>query len=1310
MEPPLESPAQEITRLRGCLNDLARITALPVLSTGGEQSQICSALLDLLIGMLPLSFAFVRLNDPEGGSPVEMMRVGQPSENPTCPREIGQALDASLGDAPLKWPPNARVSIGAIDFSIMSTGLGIQGELGVVVAGTQKVDFPEQTEALLLDVAANRAASGLQQARLLTAQRARELATANEALTESELEARLILDNIPGFIALLTKSGEVVMVNRHLAEYFGATIEEIRHWGTNGMVHPEDLPDAAKQFTRSIEPGTPYESEHRLRRSDGVYRWFQSRGSPLRDTNGQVVRWCWLLTDIDDRKRAEDAARSSERNLKLIIDTIPAVAWSAGTDGSADFFSQHYLDYVGLSLEQMKDWGWTAAVHPDDLNGFGAAWQRLMASGQAGEAEARLRRFDGSYRWFLFCASPLKDESGKIVKWYGTNVDIEDRKRREEALSESELSWRQIVDNIPGLVATTSAMGEVEFLNLQTLEYFGKTSEELKDWALTDAVHPDDLPRAVQARIKSIVTGQIYDVEHRCRSADGIYRWFQVRGIPVRNAEGTVTAWYLLLTDIDDRKKAEQALQSSERDLSVMINAIPTLIQVLRPDGSVLGVNQAVFDYTGLTLEDVQKEDYRDRVFHPEDVERLREERRVALTRVVPFENEQRCLGKDGRYRWFLTRYNPVLDERGKIDRWYVAGFDIDDRKRAEAELKQAYLQLSEAQRLSKTGSFISDLLVDDFNCSEEALRVLGFDPATKVTVQTVRDIVHPEDLPSFDAMVARAKSGMDVDFVYRIMSSRGVVKHVHSTAHVIDRIDDRPILCGALQDVTESKLAEEALRASERNLNLIINTIPTLAWSARPDGSLDFSNQRWLDYTGLADGRDWKWTPAIHPDDLGYLTDYWRSILATGEPGEIEARFRRFDGSYRWFLFRANALRDESGKIVKWYGINIDIEDRKRAEDELRRAYNSFADAQRLSKTGSFITDLVGDDHNWSEEAYRIFEFNLGTKVTVQRIRDIIHPEDLPTFEDTISRAMSGVHVNFAFRIVTGRGAVKHVRGVAHVIEHVEGRPLFVGALQDVTESKLAEEALDKARSELAHVARVTSLNALTASIAHEVNQPLAGIVTNASTCLRMLDGHPPNLEGARETVRRTLRDGNRAADVIKRLRALYSKKEFTLEPVDLNEATREVIALSLSDLQRNRVVLRSELFDDLPPVTCDRVQVQQVILNLIRNATDAMVGIDDRPRQLLIRTEREDGDGVRVTVRDAGVGLDRQSMEKLFDAFYTTKSGGMGIGLSVSHSIIERHHGRLWAEPNDGPGATFSFSIPFGPEGIAGAAQSIV
>jgi signal transduction histidine kinase len=266
----------------------------------------------------------------------------------------------------------------------------------------------------------------------------------------------------------------------------------------------------------------------------------------------------------------------------------------------------------------------------------------------------------------------------------------------------------------------------------------------------------------------------------------------------------------------------------------------------------------------------------------------------------------------------------------------------------------------------------------------------------------------------------------------------------------------------------------------------------------------------------------------------------------------------------------------------------------------------------------------------------------------------------------------------------------------MARLLSQSDGHPLFIGALQDVTDSKIAEEALDRARAELAHVSRITTLNALTGSIAHEINQPLSGIITNAGTCLLMLDSDPPDIEGARETALRTLRDGNRAADVITRLRALFSKKEFTPEPLDLNEATREVIALSVSDLQRNSVILRSELAEDLPLVAGDRVQLQQVILNLIRNASEAMVSVHDRARDLLIRTRREEINRVRLSVRDTGIGIPPQNLQRLFEVFYTTKSGGMGIGLSVSRSIIEKHRGRLWAETNDAPGATFSFSIP--------------
>ena len=504
-------------------------------------------------------------------------------------------------------------------------------------------------------------------------------------------------------------------------------------------------------------------------------------------------------------------------------------------------------------------------------------------------------------------------------------------------------------------------------------------------------------------------------------------------------------------------------------------------------------------------------------------------------------------------------------------------------------------------------------------------------------------------------------------------------------------------------QAARELKKAEGALRTSERELGFIVNAMPSLLASARPDGYADFFNQRWIDYTGLSAAQleGWGWANQLHPDDAEGLLKIWRSSLASGVPLEAEARMRRFDGAYRWLLFRANALRDESGNIVKWYGTNTDIDDRKRAEDQLRRSEAFLAEGQRLSSTGSFSFRVATDEVTYSEEMCRILE--LKPPVSLEMIRSRIHPEDLPVFTENLERVRRGdpSDIGNDLRLLLPDGSVKRIQIVAHCNRDDSGQLEYIGTAQDVTQRRLSEEALSKARAEFAHVARVASLGMLTASIAHEVNQPLSGIITNAETCLLMLDSDPPNVEVARKTVQRALRDGNRASEVIKRLRALFSKKEVTAGSVDLNEATREVIALSLSELQRNQVFLRTDFDNDLPLIMGDRVQLQQVILNLLRNASDAMSAVQDRPKHLLIRTEREECDRVRLTVQDVGVGFDSDAMDKLFQAFYTTKNDGMGMGLSISRSIIESHHGRLWATRNDGPGATFCFSLPCRQEG---------
>jgi PAS domain S-box-containing protein len=702
MKTQLEDPAHEIKRLRRCINDLISVLALPATWIGSEPSRIVDSLLDGLLNMLNLEFAYVCLGRYPGEA-LEFLRASSTWDVTPQPQEVGDMVRSWQRDSAQHWPELMRKTFRHRDISILPMQLGVQGEIGLLVAGSERIDFPLQTERLVLSIAANQATVGLKEAWLLNEQKR----------TASQL-------------------------GREVAE------------------RTEGLAAANQNLTKS---------EAAL-------------------------------------QGALDEIKKSEAKLRQVIDAIPTLAWCNLTDGSNEFLSKRWHEYTGLSPEESHGWGWQVAFHPDDLPPLMEKWRKMLISGESDEIEARLRRADGVYRWFLIKASPFRDETGTIVRWYGTSTDIEDRKH------------------------------------------------------------------------------------------------------------------------------------------------------------------------------------------------------------------------------------------------------------------------------------------------------------------------------------------------------------------------------------------AEEAVVASERNLRLIINTMPALAWSAQADGNVDFVNQRWLDYAGLSpvQAQGWGWAQAFHPDDLGHLNDYWLSIIAAGQPGEIEARLRRFDGTYRWFLFRASPLRDESGRIVKWYGTNTDIDRRKRAEEELRTA-----------------------------------------------------------------------------------------------------------------------------QSELARVMRVMTMGQLTASIAHEVNQPLSGIITNASTCLRMLDANPPNVEGARETARRTIRDGHRASDVITRLRTLYSKKEPAVESMDLNEAAREVTALSSTEIQRNGVSLRQELADSLPPVTGDRVQLQQVILNLLRNAVDAMSTIDDRPRDLVVRTEWDGGNQVRLSVKDSGVGFTPQAADRVFEAFYTTKTDGMGIGLSISRSIIEAHQGRLWATRNDGPGSTFSFSIPCWREGMA-------
>ena len=915
---------------------------------------------------------------------------------------------------------------------------------------------------------------------------------------------------------------------------------------------------------------------------------------------------------------------------------------------------------------------------------------------------------------------------------------------QKEKLQAGERNLSLTINTIPTFIQVSRPDGSVLSVNQAVLDYYGVTLQDMqKEDFRARVYHSDDVERLHKWREEALKRPQQFEYEQRALGRDGKYRWFLVRYNPLLDDQGRVDRWFATAFDIEDRKRAEKALRSVERNLDQIINTIPTHIYVLNTEGSVQYVNQAVMDYTGLSLEDVQQEDYRDRVIHPEDFKRVRAPRAAGLRRGAPFSTEQRVLGDDGQYRWFLVRYKPLLDEQGRIVRWYVSAFDIEDRKRAEALLageKRLLEMVAGGNTLTSildalcrlveetaSGCICGILLLDKSGASVQLARGPSLPPSYNEAILDWP--VNPDSGPCARAfflkeqvIVADVASDLQWDtYGWRplalsyglracwstpILSSENAVLGTFAlyshepggpTPQLQDVIEQMTHLAAV---AIERQRDVEQLQAEQELLDLAQKSARAMAfdWYVQQEVNVWSPEQEAL-YglpPGSFDGTYQSWKKLIYAPD-------WPTVVAAiehaHETGNVSAEFRVMwpDGSLHWLSTNGRMFFDDAGEPLRMVGFTSDVTRRKLVEEDLRRSEAFLGQAQQVSRTGSFSWRVATDEITWSEELYRLYEFDPGMNINFELIRKRVHPEDLTLYEKMVEQARNGADdFEWHYRLLMPDQSIKYMLAVARATRDQAGQLEYIAAVRDVTARRLADEALDKARSELAHVARVMTLGALTASIAHEVNQPLSGIITNASTCVRMLDADPPNVDGARETAKRTIRDGRRAADVITRLRTLFTQKEAATELVDLNEATEEVVELSRTELERNGVILRATLADNLPVVRGDRVQLQQVILNLLRNGSDAMSSVYNRPRMLLIKTEKSADHKVQLSVQDIGRGFEPGSLNRLFEAFYSTKSDGMGIGLSVSRSIIESHHGRLWATPNDGPGVTFSFSLP--------------
>jgi PAS domain S-box-containing protein len=653
--------------------------------------------------------------------------------------------------------------------------------------------------------------------------------------------------------------------------------------------------------------------------------------------------------------------QGSERvNAQLLVDSIPALIHTARPDGYLDYFNKPWLEYLGVTLDKVAGWNWTAFVHLDDVEGIVAKWRACLATGEIFEHETRVRRASGEYRWMFHRKVPLRDANGNIVKWFGTSLDIEERKTAEEQLSRN---------------AEELQRSEFYLAEGQRLAHTGS-------WAW------------------NVRTGALFWSEEIFR----IYGY---------SPQETGPAWEQFLKRVhpEDRAQIEQRAK----------------MEVSGKEGT---------DSYG---------DFRI---------------------VLP----------DGTIKYLHSIAHPVR-QSGEVTEVIGTVMDVTEHELLTQELRRREAYLAEAQKLSHTGSFGWKPDTGEIVWSEETYRIFEYDLSVKLTIDAVVQRVHPQDRADFQKVIDGASRGAtDFEHAYRLLLPGGRVKHVHAIAHALQDASGNREFVGAATDITERKRAEEDLRASERKYRHLVDTTPAFIHTALPDGSLDFLSRGWLEYGGLpqTDFLDWRWTAAIHPEDVEGFVDKWRAALVSGEPFAAESRVRRADGEYRWFLQRNVPLRDETGKIVKWYGTGIDIEERKRAEEALRSSEAYLAEAQRLSHTGSWAWNLGTDVRHWSEECYRVLGFDPRDGAPpIEELIQRIHPDDQPAFRESLKRAKHNkLDEKVDYRIVHPGGAVRDIHSIGHPVFSPSGDLIeFTGTVIDVTERKRAEEELRRSEMELRQI-----------------------------------------------------------------------------------------------------------------------------------------------------------------------------------------------------------------------------------------------
>jgi len=755
-----------------------------------------------------------------------------------------------------------------------------------------------------------------------------------------------------------------------------------------------------------------------------------------------------------------------EAQLQATLNVIPAYTWYALPSGGLTFVNERTGDYLGLPKDHPLRFGidtgaeWDAHIpflHPDDREEARRVWSVCIGTGSAAENSQRIRNAEGKFRWFLSRVEPLRTSDGTLLYWIGVNLDIDERKRAEREL-------RDVVDTIPAIVRSALPDGSNAYMNSRFVEYAGMSPEKLARSGWHAAIHPDDLQRHERKWLACVRTGEVFEDEVRFRRADGEYRWHLQRGVPLRDEDGNILKWYGVLTDIEDRKRAEEALQRNEHYLVEGQRLARMGSWVLNPAGFFSHWSGELLRMYGLdpTQEAPGLEEYL-AMIHPQDREFMRSLIKQMVAEALGCDVTKRIVGSDGEVRYIRCVGAPVV-ENGTLQRIVGTAMDVTEHELLTQELRRREAYLAEAQKLSHTGSFGWKPDSGEIVLTEETYRIFEYDRAEKPTLDMVLQRIHPHDRALAQQVIEGVSRSTDFEHEYRLVMPSGAIKHIHVRAHALpDSCGDIEVV-GAVTDITERKTAEDKI---QRLVDAGILGI----FIANVEGKIVYTNQAFLQMLqhnreDIISGRlGWvDLTPAeLRERDQRALTE----AQATGVFQPYEKEFFRKDGS-RVPVLIGGALFQSANEGVVFV---LDLSEQKRAEEALRSSEAYLAEAQRLSQTGSWAWSPDTDVRYWSEECYRVLGFD--PRDGLPRMEELIqriHPDDQLAFRESAKRAKhnrSNEAVNY--RIVHPGGAVRDIHSIGHPVLNTSGHLVeFVGTVIDVTERRAAEEKIREQEMEL--------------------------------------------------------------------------------------------------------------------------------------------------------------------------------------------------------------------------------------------------